>query len=105
MAQVDAPSAYVEAREKASSAVESEGEADHLTPKLTGGYFWRTPTFYEEAIERLNNQLQMIRRDTAEHNHEKKLMEQREKGPAEVLKEKLRMHQRAISDSQHYESG
>ena len=54
------------------------------------------PTFYEETILRLNNQLQMLRRDTADHNEEKKLMERRERGHAEVMKEKNRMHQRAI---------
>jgi hypothetical protein len=38
----------------------------------------------------------MLRRDTADHNEEKKLMEGRERGHAEVMKEKNRMHQRAI---------
>jgi hypothetical protein len=44
-------------------------------------------TFYEETILRLNNQLQMLRRDTSDHNEEKKLMEGRERGHAEVMKE------------------
>jgi hypothetical protein len=54
------------------------------------------PTFYEETILRLNNQLQMLRRETADHDEEKKLMEGRERGHAEVIKEKNRMHKRAI---------
>ena len=54
------------------------------------------PTFYEDTILRLDNQLQMLRRDTAAHNEKKKLMEGRERGHAEVMKEKNRMHQRAI---------
>jgi hypothetical protein len=54
------------------------------------------PTFYEETILHLNNQLQMLRRDTADHSEEKKLMEGRERGNAELMKEKNCMHQRAI---------
>ena len=38
----------------------------------------------------------MLRRDTADHNEEKKLVEGRERDHAEVMKEKNRMHQRAI---------
>ena len=58
--------------------------------------FESPPTFYEETIQRLNNQLQMLRRDTWEHEEQKRLVQQREKGHAEVMKEKSRMHQRAI---------
>ena len=38
----------------------------------------------------------MLRRDTADHNEEKKLMEGRERGRADVMKEKSRIHQRVI---------
>jgi hypothetical protein len=52
---------------------------------LRSDTFEGPPTFYEETIQRLNNQLQMLRRDTWEHEEQKRLME-----------EKSRMHQRAI---------
>ena len=38
----------------------------------------------------------MIRRDTAEHSHQKKLVEQREQGHEELMKENLRRQETLI---------
>ena len=99
-------SALIQSRKQLEDAKENERKLQKLlrTRKrditrlrsLRTDTFEGPPTFYEETILRLNNQLQMLRRDTADHNEEKKLMEGRERGHVEVMKEKSRMHLRAI---------